>query len=117
MHCQRAFKHGRRGEAYARWVLCAKGYRLLVRKFRHPLGEVDLVLRRGRLLVFVEVKFRSDSDVSAYAVPPAQWRRISVGARGFGARHPLYADYVWQFDLFVVAAMGCFQHKKNFWCT
>ena len=112
---QRAFKQGRRAEAYARWVLCAKGYRLLVRNFRHPLGEVDLILRRGRLLVFVEVKFRADSDASAYAVSPAQWRRISAGARGFVARHPYYAGHVWWFDLFVVAAMGRFQHKKNFW--
>ena len=39
---QQAFKQGRRAEAYAPWVLCAKGYRLLVRNFRHPLGEVAL---------------------------------------------------------------------------
>ena len=112
---QRAFKQGRRAEAYARWVLRAKGYRLLAQNFRHPLGEVDLIVRRGRLLVFVEVKFRADGDATACAVSPAQRRRISAGARGFVARHPYYADHVWRFDLFVVAAMGRFQHKKNFW--
>ena len=76
---QRVFKQGRRAEAYARWVLRAKGYRVLARNFRHPLGEVDLIMRRGRLLIFVEVKFRADRDTGPYAVSPAQWRRISAG--------------------------------------
>jgi putative endonuclease len=109
---QKAFKQGRRAEAYARWVLCAKGYRLLVRNFRHPLDEVDLILRRGRLLVFVEVKFRADSDASAYAVSPAHWRCISAGAPGFVARHPYYADHGWRFNLFVVVAMGPTSTRK-----
>lgn len=112
---QRAFKQGRRAEVYARWVLRAKGYRLLARNFRRPLGEVDLIVRRGKLLVFVEVKFRADHDAGAYAVSPAQWRRISAGASGFVARHPPYAGFVWRFDLFVVNGKGRFRYKKNFW--
>ncbi|MEC8094484.1 MAG: YraN family protein, partial [Pseudomonadota bacterium] len=112
---QRAFKQGRRAEAYARWVLRAKGYRVLARNFRHPLGEVDLIVRRDRLLIFVEVKFRADRDTGPYAVSPAQWRRISAGASGFVARHPHYAGPVWRFDLFVVGGNGRFRHNKNFW--
>ena len=112
---QRAFKQGRRAEVYARWVLRAKGYRVLARNFRHPLGEVDLIVRRDRLLIFVEVKFRADRDTGPYAVSPAQWRRISAGASGFVARHPHYAGLVWRFDLFVVGGTGRFRHNKNFW--
>ena len=112
---RRVFKQGRRAEAYARWVLRAKGYRVLARNFRHPLGQVDLIVRRGRLLIFVEVKFRADRDTGPYAVSPAQWRRISAGASGFVARHPHYAGLVWRFDLFVVGGNGRFRHNKNFW--
>jgi len=112
---QHAFKHGRGAEANARWLLCAKGYRVLARNFRHPLDEVDLIVRRGRLLIFVEVKFRADRDTGPYAVSPAQWRRISAGASGFVARHPHYAGLVWRFDLFVVGGNGRFRHNKNFW--
>ena len=82
---QRAFKQGRRAEAYACWVLRAKGYPVLARNIRHPLGEVDLFVRRGRLLIFVEVKFRADRNAGPYAVSPAQWRRLSAGASGFVA--------------------------------
>ena len=76
---QRAFKHGRRAEAYARWLLRANGDRVVARNFRHPLGEVDLIVMRGRLVIFVEVKSRADLDAGPYAVSPAQWRRISAG--------------------------------------
>ena len=112
---QRAFKQGRRAEVYARWVLRAKGYRLLARNFRRPLGEVDLTVRRGKLLVFVEVKFRADHDAGAYAVSPAQWRRISAGASGFVVRYLNDAGFVWRFDLFVVSSRDGFRYDKYFW--
>ena len=54
-HRQRAFKQSGRAEAYACWALRAKGYRVLARNFRHLLSEVDLIVRRGHLLIFVEV--------------------------------------------------------------
>ena len=111
----RALKQGRRAEAYARWVLRAKGYRVLARNFRHPLGEVDLIVRRGRLLIFVEVKFRANRDTGPYVVSPAQWWRISAGASGLVARHPHYAGRFWRFDMFVVGGNGRFRHNKNFW--
>ena len=112
---QRAFRQGRRAEVYARWVLRAKGYRVLGWNFHHPLGEVDLIVRCGRRLIFVEVKFRADRDTGPYAGPPAQWARISASASGFVARDPHYAGFVWRFDLFVVGGTGRFRHNKNFW--
>ena len=112
---QRAFKQGRRAEAYARWVLRAKGYRVLARNFRHPLGEADLIVRRGRLLIFVEVKFRANRDTGPYVVSPAQWWRISAGASGLVARHPHCAGRFWRLDMFVVGGNGRFRHNKNFW--
>ena len=111
---QRAFRQGHKAEVYARRVLRAKGHRLLARNFHHPLGEVDLIVGRGGLLVFVEAKFRADHDAGAYAVSPAQWRRISAGASGFVARQPHCAGFVWRLDLFGVNGNGRFRHKKNF---
>ena len=42
------------------------GYRVLAWYFCHPLGEVNLIVRRGRLLVFVEVKVRANRDAGPY---------------------------------------------------
>ena len=52
---------GRRGETLASLFLSLKGYRILARRVKTPVGEIDLIARRGRVTVFVEVKARSFS--------------------------------------------------------
>ena len=54
-----AFRTGVSAETRAAAYLIAKRYRILARRFRTPFGEIDLVARRGNLVVFVEVKARS----------------------------------------------------------
>lgn len=49
---------GNRGESSAAAHLRLHGYRILERNFRVPSGEIDLVVRRGGVLAFVEVKMR-----------------------------------------------------------
>ena len=49
---------GIQGEAWAAMALEKMGYKILVRNYRSPLGEIDLIARQGHELVFVEVKLR-----------------------------------------------------------
>ena len=49
---------GRFGEWRARWLYRLRGYRVVARNVRVAGGEIDLVLRRGRMLVIAEVKTR-----------------------------------------------------------
>ncbi|MFT3786449.1 MAG: YraN family protein [Tepidisphaeraceae bacterium] len=53
---------GDRGENVAAKELRNKGYRIIQRNFECKYGEVDIIARHGRSLVFVEVKTRKDSD-------------------------------------------------------
>jgi putative endonuclease len=53
-----AFRLGLSAESRAAMFLIAKGYRILARRFKTPFGEIDIVARRRRALVFVEVKAR-----------------------------------------------------------
>jgi hypothetical protein len=53
-----AWLRGRRAEWLAAWWLRLKGYRILARDLRTPVGEIDLIARRGRVLALVEVKAR-----------------------------------------------------------
>ncbi|MCK9172472.1 MAG: YraN family protein [Desulfuromonas sp.] len=53
---------GRWGEDYAAAYLQRRLFRILARNFRTRCGEIDLIARRGRLLVFVEVKTRSSTN-------------------------------------------------------
>jgi putative endonuclease len=50
---------GRIGEEAAARLYLGRGYEIVARNWRCPLGEIDLVVRRGGLLVFCEVKSRS----------------------------------------------------------
>ncbi|NMC28363.1 MAG: YraN family protein [Syntrophomonadaceae bacterium] len=57
---------GKWGEDIAADYLRQRGYRIITRNFRTRAGEIDIVCRRGRLLVFVEVKTRNGT---AYGSP------------------------------------------------
>jgi putative endonuclease len=98
-----AFRVGLSAESRAAALLIAKGYRIAARRFRSPVGEVDLVARRRRELVFVEVKARARLDDAAEAVLPRQQRRIAAAAAAWLAAHPEDGDSHIRFDVVLVA--------------
>jgi putative endonuclease len=80
---------GQWAEDQARAHLERHGLRLLQRNFRCRLGELDLIMADGAVVVFVEVRFRSGSDFGAgfETVTRAKQRRLISAARAFLARH------------------------------
>ena len=93
---------GRRAERIAAWRLRLAGYRVLARRYRTPVGEIDLVARRGRRLAMVEVKARPTEALARHAVPARQRRRIEMAARRFLAANPRYRDFTVRFDVIAV---------------
>ncbi len=83
---QKRERWGRRAEWIAAIWLMAKGYRLLARRAQTPGGEIDLVMRRGDSLVFVEVKARATLDTGLAALHPAAQRRCQAAARWLSPR-------------------------------
>lgn len=83
---------GARTEAAALEHLHANGCRLVARNVRFRVGEIDLVVREGDCLVFVEVRGRDASSLEAAetALPPAKrrklWRAIELYLLGMSAR-------------------------------
>ena len=75
----------------------------MARRFRSSVGEVDIVARRGRLLIFVEVKARSRLDDAAESLLPRQQRRIAAAAAAWLAEHPNDAESHIRFDAVLVA--------------
>ena len=74
---------GSEGEAVVAQWYEAQGYEVLERNWRRREGEVDLIVRRGRTVVFCEVKTRTTDrfGTGAEAVLPAKQRRIRQLAR------------------------------------
>ena len=83
-----AYRHGHLAELAAAALLLLKGYRLIARRYKTPLGEIDLVVKRGRLIAFVEVKARGSFRDALEAVGPAAERRIVGAADLWLAKHP-----------------------------
>lgn len=98
-----AERHGHRAERIAALYLQLKGYRILERRFRTPVGEIDLIVRRGRLIAFVEVKARQDTDSAVLAVSPTARRRILRAAEWFLASRPEAAGHDLRFDIVALA--------------
>ncbi|MGH7846023.1 MAG: YraN family protein [Candidatus Binatia bacterium] len=65
---------GREGERLAEDYLKKKGYKVLEKNYRCPLGELDLVVLDGRIVVFVEVKIRSDNRFG-HPFEAVHWRK------------------------------------------
>lgn len=73
---QAALQFGLSAESRATACLLLKGYRILARRFKTPVGEIDIVARRRGTLVFVEVKARKSLDDAAEALTARQQARI-----------------------------------------
>ena len=82
-----AFRTGISAESRAAAYLVAKGFRILARRWKSPVGEIDIVARRRGLLVFVEVKARQNLDEAAWSVTEHQRRRIIATADAWLARY------------------------------
>jgi putative endonuclease len=100
---QAAFRLGLSAENRAALYLVAKGFRVIARRWRSPVGEVDIVARAGNLLIFVEVKARARLDDAAYSVTDRQKRRIAAAASAWLADHPDDAMRDIRFDAVLVA--------------
>jgi putative endonuclease len=107
---QVAFRVGISAESRAAALLIAKGFRILARRFRSPVGEIDIVARRRHLLVFVEVKARERLDDAAWSVTERQRARIIAAAEAWLADHPDPSIQDMRFDAMLVAPGRMPQH-------
>ena len=112
---QRAERRGRWAETFAACVLIVKGYRILARRYRTPVGEIDIVARRGRTLAMVEVKLRQSLASGAEAVGPVQQQRITRAASFFMARRSDCHDCDTRFDVMLLAPWRLPRHLAGGW--
>src|SRR5918993_1253719 len=95
---------GQAAEDAALSHLLAHGLELLARNARYPFGEVDLVMRDGATIAFVEVRYRRGSAFggAATSVDAAKRRKLARAAQAWLKGHRAHAQSPCRFD--VVAA-------------
>lgn len=114
MSRQNAERRGRRAEGWAALWLQLKGWRILARRVRTPVGEVDLVARRGGTLAFVEVKTRGRAGDLAMLLSERQLRRVAAAAQYLAGRYGRGVT-VTRIDVVLVAPGRLPVHVPNVW--
>lgn len=96
--------HGRglSGETRALVALMLKGYWPLARRYGAAGGEIDLVMRRGRTVAFVEVKARATLATALAAIDGRKRARFSRAVRAWITAHPACAGLTLRADAVLV---------------
>ncbi len=114
MRNTRARKRSQRAGILAEYValllLLCKAYRPLAIRYKTPVGEIDLIVQRGRSIVFVEVKLRPSHHAAAEAVTAKNQARVIRAAQYFLGAHPAYAQHAVRFDVCLVSWYRLPQH-------
>lgn len=103
---------GRRGEKLAAWYLRLKGWRILAVRVKTPRGEIDLVARRGKVVAFVEVKWRASAADLDFAIDEYRLRRVAAAAEAVAPRFAKLAD-VQRIDVLLLAPGRFPRHMAN----
>jgi putative endonuclease len=114
MSRQAAERGGRRAETLAAWWLRLKGWTILARRVRIPVGEVDLVARRGRTVAFVEVKARATETAAAAALDEWRLRRVAAAAEALAPRYSRAGDDI-RIDAMLIVPGRLPRHLSNVW--
>ena len=108
-----AERQGRRGEALAALWLQLQFYRIVERRFKTPVGEIDLIAQRFGTTVFVEVKTRGRAESTGEALGKVNRRRLVRAAQYYLTRHPRLASTPLRFDVIFLAPKSPPRHLKN----
>ena len=103
---------GRRGENLAAWYLRLTGWRILARRVKTPRGEIDLIARRGKVVAFVEVKWRARAAELDYAIDAYRLRRVLAAAEAVGHRYSKAGDEQ-RIDVLLLAPRRFPRHMAN----
>lgn len=111
---QRAERSGRDGEKRAALWLRAKGWSILAERVKTPLGEIDLIARRGKLVSFVEVKWRKDRAELDFAIDERRLSRVAAAAEAVAHEFAAAGEDI-RIDIILLAPGSFPRHIANAW--
>jgi len=92
------------------------GFAIVERNFRTKGGEIDIVARKGDVLVFVEVRSREDADFGTpeESVTPAKRRRIVSAAKQYVSNVPPSTWREARFDVIAIEGSGATAELRHY---
>lgn len=110
---RKAYRRGHSSEWLAAAALVLKGFRIVARRYRTKLGEIDLIARRGNLVLIVEVKARKSLMEAMEAITYESERRIEGAADLWLSRQRDHAKISMRFDMVAVLPWRWPVHVEN----
>ena len=104
---------GARAETIAALFLRMKGYKILERRFKTHMGEIDIIAMRYGVIAFVEVKMRKTHEDAAEAIHQINQERVRRAAELYLAPPNTYTVFESRFDALVMAPGKLPQHIEN----
>ncbi|MBP5343559.1 MAG: YraN family protein [Alphaproteobacteria bacterium] len=113
------YKTGHFAEKITALLLICKGYRPIACNFvtgrGTGAGEIDLIMKHGKTLVFVEVKKRKDYITAAEAITQKNQLRTSRASEAFLRRYPQYSNCQIRYDAVLFFPKHWPVHIKDAW--
>lgn len=110
---QRALRAGARAEYVAAAFLLAKGYRPLALRYSAHGGEIDLIVKRGHTIAFVEVKARATHDAALEAIGAAKTERFRRAAEAWIMRNSWSNACTLRADAVLITPLRMPKHIEN----
>lgn len=104
---------GKRAEFLAAAYLMLKGYRIVARRYKTKLGEIDIIARKGDLISVAEVKARPTVREAADAVGYESQRRINHAADLWLSKQRDHANLSVRFDIIAICPWRWPVHLKD----
>jgi len=107
------YLYGIKQEKIAEIFLKIKGYKIIANRYKNPFGEIDIIARKGKTLVFVEVKARKNNELIETILRTKQVQRIKNSAEIFLANND-FSECDIRFDLILFSKTKIPIHYKNY---
>lgn len=107
-----AERRGREGEAQAAQWLAQQGWTILAERVRTPVGEIDLIARKGALVAFIEVKWRKRTGDLATAIDERRLVRVAAAAEAVTHEYAQEGDDL-RIDVILLAPGSRPRHITN----
>lgn len=111
------FAKGVAAEDLAAQHLMAKGFEILDARFKTKFGEIDLIIKKAKLICFVEVKTRQSIEEALHSITPRAQKRIEQSALYFLSQNSQYESFDLRFDVIAITAPFDILHLDNAWET
>lgn len=94
-------------------ILILKGYRILGRRYKTHYGEIDILTKKGKSIIAVEIKARHNGELTTEYVSKRQLTRIKNSLNFFIFNNKRYIDFNINIEIIVFTSYIKFKHFRN----